>query len=80
MARSKLGLPVLVRSIVAPFQNILQLLICPSIQVDRLDSADMCSHASVDARTAYADEHTEIPAGPPRMLVSLTICTDLVAF
>jgi hypothetical protein len=64
MARSELGFPVFVGARVSPAQYPLHLLIGPGIQIDRLDSTDMGSHASVNAGTSNADKDTQVPTGP----------------
>lgn len=79
MTRSQLGLPVLVCPGIAPFQDALQLFIGPSIEIDRLDSADVCSHTAVDTGASNANKHTEIPTGPSRVLVSFTVCAHLIS-
>lgn len=49
MARGKFRLPVLIRARIAPVQDALQLFVGPSVKVDGLDSADVDTHASVNA-------------------------------
>ena len=51
----------LVRSSIAPTNHTLELLISPGVEINRLDSADMCAHAAVDAGASNADKDTQIP-------------------
>lgn len=37
---------------IAPLQHALKLLVCPGIKIDRLDLADVCSHATMYARAS----------------------------
>lgn len=47
---------------VAPLQHALKLLIGPRIQIDRLDSADVCTHTTVNTRasTSVVSKHNPI--------------------
>jgi hypothetical protein len=69
MPWSQLGLPVFVGASIAPAQDALQLLVCPRVEVDRLDFADVGAHAAVDSGATDADEDAEVPAGPSRVWV-----------
>lgn len=69
MTRCEFVFPVFVCARIAPAENALHLFIGPGIEVDRLDSADMDAHASVDAGAANADEDAEVPACPARICV-----------
>lgn len=40
----------------------------------------MRSHATVYAGTSNTNKDTKIPTGPARMLVTLTVGADLIAF
>jgi hypothetical protein len=79
MARGQFGFPVFVGPCVPPSQYTLKLFIGPRIKVDRFNSADMCTHSTVDARAADADKNAQIPTRPSWMLVPLAVCTDFVA-
>lgn len=57
----------LVGSRVAPFQHTLELFVCPSVQIDRLDATDVCAHSPVNARTPNANEDTQVPRSPSRV-------------
>jgi len=80
MAGRQLRFPVLVRPGVAPLQHALQLFVCPGVEVDRLDFADVRAHTAVDARAANAHEDTEVPAGPSRVCTVVSRCARLHAF
>lgn len=67
MAGCQLVLPVLIRPRITPVKNALHLLVGPGIEIDRLDTADVDAHASVDARAADADENAQVPACPSRI-------------
>ncbi len=57
MTNSQFGLPVFICSRISPLQDALQLLIGPGIEVDRLDSRDVRSHAAVYTRASNAYKH-----------------------
>jgi len=42
----------------------LNLLICPGIQSDRLDTGDVCAELAMEASAANAEEHTNVPGCP----------------
>ena len=48
-SQSRLRIGALISTRISPFQDTLQLLVGPGIEVNRLDSADMGAHSSVDA-------------------------------
>lgn len=73
MAGCQLRLPVLVRPRIAPLQHALQLLVRPGVEVDRFDFADVRAHATVDARAADAYEDAEVPAGPARVCIVVSL-------
>lgn len=70
MAWRQLGFPILVRARIAPAQDALQLFVGPRIQIDRLDSANVRAHATMDARAADADKDAQVPTGPSRICSS----------
>jgi len=80
VTNSQFSLPVFVCSRIAPFQDALQLFVCPGIQVDGLDSGDVGAHATMNARASNAHEYSQVPAGPSWMLVPFAVCADFVAF
>jgi len=43
---------ILVGSGIAPLQHALKLLVGPRVQIDGLDSADMCAHTTVNTRAS----------------------------
>jgi len=79
VAGGQLGLPVFVRARIAPAEDASELFVGPGIEVDRLDSADMRAHATVDARTPDADKDAEVPTSPSRVLVLLAVGAYFVA-
>lgn len=67
MAWCEFVFPVFICARISPAENALHLFVGPGIEVDGLDSANMDTHASVDARAADADEDAEVPACPARI-------------
>ena len=49
---------VLIGTTVAPFNHHLSLFVCPGVQIRRLDSGNMSSHASMNPRTSYTNEYS----------------------
>jgi hypothetical protein len=49
MALGQFGLPVLVRSRIAPFQNALKLFVGPGVQIDGFNARDVGAHATMNS-------------------------------
>jgi hypothetical protein len=73
MSWRQLCLPVLVRTGITPLQHALQLLVCPCVEIDRFDFRDVRAHAAVNSRASNAYEDAEVPTGPSRVCVAVSI-------
>lgn len=72
MARLEVLLPVDVCALVAPPLDVGDLLRRPRVEVDRLDAGDVHTQGAMNARTADADEDSEVCTGPARVCRSVT--------
>ena len=77
MSRLEVSLPVEISATVAPLYHDIHLLPCPHIEVNRLDAADVCTHAAVYTRAADAEKAAEVPRRPAGVIV-LAVCAELV--
>lgn len=79
MPRRQLVLPIPVRPRIAPLDHTRHLLIGPGVQIDGFDTRDVHAHAAVNAGAADADEDSQVPGSPARVLVALAVGALFVA-
>ena len=77
MPSLEMGFPVSIRPLVTPLLDGIHLFWCPNVQVNGLDTTDMCTHAAMNTGASNAQEASNVPRSPSR-IVSFAISTVLI--